>query len=650
MATDLADRPSKRARLLSDDEDSGSESPGVQEQLTVNDAFAKRYEHNQKRKELEQLQAKYGKDEDEAEEESSDGESEDDAAELMTHELDGEILSTLKALRSKDPRIYDKQSVFYQTPAAETSASSAGGVAKKSKPVTLQDYHRQNLLDGYTGPADDEVDAESAAKPMTYHEEQQALKRDLVQQMHNAQEEQDDENEEEEDEDFLVRKSGPKVVQPKEAVAIDEDDIANADKDPEAYLDRFMQSRAWERNDSSRLQPFDSDDSEDEDRADDFEQAYNMRFEDPERSNEKLLTHSRQTANKFSVRRDELSGRQRARQREREQKDAVKRQRDEDKQRLRKLKLDAAQEKLNKFKDVAGLKGKNISDEAWEKFMNADWDDANWEKEVARHFDDAYYAAQDGRNDGDGNASSTKPKKPKWDDDIDIGDIVPDFDDGEAREAAKYTLTDDEDEGDSEADGGVPLSNGATDADNELPASSTKSEKRKGKKIAEDRVREQKRQARQEKMRLEELVSKSLAADDAVLEDSKGGGAFRYRDTSPGAFGLSATEILMADDAQLNEFAGLKKLAAYRDEEKKARDRKKLGKKDRLRKWRKETFGDRDGPRQTFQEFLAERMAGETQPPSQRTRTSNIIERDGSGKRKKKQRGGKKRKASEQST
>jgi len=58
---------------------------------------------------------------------------------------------------------------------------------------------------------------------------------------------------------------------------------------------------------------------------------------------------------------------------------------------------------------------------------------------------------------------------------------------------------------------------------------------------------------------------------------------------------LTARDILLAEDKQLNEFAGLKKLAAFRDPEKKRKDMKHLGKKARLRKWRLETFGNEEG-------------------------------------------------------
>ncbi len=44
-------------------------------------------------------------------------------------------------------------------------------------------------------------------------------------------------------------------------------------------------------------------------------------------------------------------------------------------------------------------------------------------------------------------------------------------------------------------------------------------------------------------------------------------------------------------DAALNEFVGLKKLAAFRDPDRKRKDKKRLGKKARLRQWRRDNFG-----------------------------------------------------------
>lgn len=70
---------------------------------------------------------------------------------------------------------------------------------------------------------------------------------------------------------------------------------------------------------------------------------------------------------------------------------------------------------------------------------------------------------------------------------------------------------------------------------------------------------------------------------------------FRYRQTTPEAYGLTPLDILTATDQDLNTFVGLKKLASFREPDKKRKDKKRYGKKKRLREWRKDVFGDEDG-------------------------------------------------------
>jgi protein KRI1 len=89
-------------------------------------------------------------------------------------------------------------------------------------------------------------------------------------------------------------------------------------------------------------------------------------------------------------------------------------------------------------------------------------------------------------------------------------------------------------------------------------------------------------------------VDSKMALD--IPTKSKQPTRFRYRETSPTSFGLTAADILMAPDTSLNQFAGLKKMASFRDLDKKRKDKKHLGKKARLRQWRKETFGNENGP------------------------------------------------------
>ena len=155
------------------------------------------------------------------------------------------------------------------------------------------------------------------------------------------------------------------------------------------------------------------------------------------------------------------------------------------------------------------------------------------------------------------------------------------------------------------------LPNSAQEDDDEGPAA-------KKQKMNKDRKKDRadaKRAARIEHSKIEALVGTrmelddpmSLAAASSAASSSKGKSEvtpFRYRETSPTSFGLTAADILMApSDAALNEFAGLKKLATFRDAQKKSKDKKRFGKKARLRQWRRDNFGrdfERTGPNFVF--------------------------------------------------
>lgn len=506
---------------------------------------------------------------------SSESEDEDDAGELATEALDSEINAILNAIRSRDPRVYDPKTTFYSSLGHDQEGQPPQ--EKIEKPMYLRDYHRENLLNGQITA--DEVDEEV---PLTYNEEQEALKRSVVGEINAAAANSGtnrtmDEDGEASDDGFLVTKTHNDV--PK-ASLIDALDVEQAGKDPETFLSNFMSSRAWVPSERSRFQAFESDDEEEECRAEEFEEAYNFRFEDPTKANEKLTSHARDVASKHSVRREEENARQKRRQAERERKEAAKRELAEDKARLRKLKIEDVQEKLKKIKQAAGLRGKDLQVEDWSRFLDDTWDDTRWEEEMLKRFGEAYYGDEDVENDEEqsGHQSARKKrklKKPKWDDDIDINDIVPDFNDDE-----KPTFILSEDEG--------------SHIEVHTPETIGKIGSKKTSKDYKKERQESKKVARKERKIVELLVDEKLEMDTALGGPSQKAG-FRYRETSPVSYGLSARDILMASDSQLNEFVGLKKLAAFRDPEKKRRDHKHLGKKARLRKWRQETFGDEEG-------------------------------------------------------
>ena len=463
--------------------------------------------------------------------------------------------------------MYDKSVVFYKDTDDDQDPNDT---SKRDKPMYLRDYHRENLLNGSA-----EAEGVASGKPRTYDEEQADLKASIVKEIHDAAGDSDQQDEDEaSDTEFMKAKAWPARAAKSAPISLDVD---TADRDPETFLSNFMSSRAWAAHEHSAPLPFESDDEDEEQKAEEFEEAYNFRFEDPAKANEKLMSHARDIASKYSARREEKNARKKHREAEREKKDALKQQLAEEKARLRKLRIEEMEEKLRRVKRAAGLSGKTLDEKDWKKFLDNDWDDTQWDEVMQKHFGAEYYAAEDDDSDREtaepvGNKKK-KVKKPQWDDDIDIKDLVPDFEDNDK---ASFSLSEPEDEA------GIQ----------------SVSSKKSIKQLKQERS-EKKKAARLDRQKIEQIVDEQLNLEAPFLSKTKpkqGAVVFRYRETSPVSYGLSARDILMAEDSQLNQFAGLKKLATFRDPEKKRKDQKHLGKKARLRQWRKDTFGNEEGP------------------------------------------------------
>lgn len=579
-------KPAKMS-LMDDTEDSSSddsdEDGGVKLEesgFKINEEYAKRFEYNKKREERRRLEEKYGKDlkhanvqygenSDEYSDSASSSEEEDEEAVLATIDMDAQIQEALKAIKSRDPRRLDENVRFYDP--IDEEGIGKESLEKKEKPMYLSDYHRENLLKGDIGKNGDSRPARS------YLQEQSDLKRDIVKQIHEAADPVDS-NESGDEDGFLIRKSKTQAesqVHPSKTKL----DPTTADKDPETYLSNFMESRAWLPTEGARFQPLESDDDEDDAMAEAFEAAYNLRFEDPKGSNEVLKTYARDITAAKSVRRQEKSGRTKQRDEQRQKKEAEKLAREQERARLRKFRIEEAEEKVKKIKKNAGTYNMALTEENLAKILADDWDDKKWEEEMNKGFGDGYYAEKDPGaigSDAEASGSAKKVKKPKWDDELDIKDLVPDFEDEDAPGKADLTLSGSEDDEDGDAAVARPKSS----------------------KDRKQKTKDRKRAARLEKKKIVEIVDNKIDLDLDILPRSskKQPTRFQYRETSPTSFGLTAMDILMAPDAQLNQFAGLKKLASFRDPEKKKKDKKYLSKKARLREWRKETFGNEDGP------------------------------------------------------
>jgi protein KRI1 len=564
------------------------------------------------------VEEKYGKGAVEDEEDSEDGVEEDDAGELVTEALDAEIFATLNAIRSKDPRVYQKDVTFYQSIDDEEGTEDTNG-EKKEKPMTLKDYHTKNLLEGKLDPEEDD------SVPVRTHQQELDDARQEALNAINAAAASDDEEEDE----FLVTKSKPA---PQKRVKLTEEDVEKADKDPETFLSNFMAARAWVPTGESHWKPLESDDEEEEERAEEYETAYNLYFEDPAGQNEKIVTYARDAVASTTVRREEKSARRKAREAARAKREAEKREREEELARLRKLRVEEMEDKVKQIRKLGGFSSKDFNVEDWAEVLEADWSDNQWDEEMRKRFGDGYHDdGEEEESDAEGKKRK-KPKKPVFDDDIDIKDLVPDFKDDDEEVPALSDL----EEGDEDVEG--------DDEDVEMEDADGEPSKAKSSKQRKQERADAKSAARRDRRLIEKLVDSNLEYD-AALAAKKGPTGFRYRETSPTSFGLTPRDILLASDSQLNEFAGLKKLASFRDPAKKKKDKKHLSKKARLRQWRMDTFGDEEGPKGGFEMLVGDEEIPAKSKQSKADKADKAAEVDIREGEKKRKRRSRKRKA-----
>ena len=524
----------------------------------------------------------YNTDLDDQEETDSSDEEEDDRGVLASGMLDEEYLETLRAIKERHPRVYDKTTKFYSS--TDNMSHEPDGVINKETPVFLRDYHRSNLLNGIS----EKYETEQAP---SYENEQQQLKQALVKQIQAAIDDDGDRkplDTSENDQDmFVVRKP---LAPERPDVTISAADVEQADRDPDGFLARFMTGRAWVSNEATGLHPFESDDEEDDRKAEEFEEAYNMRFENPETANEKITTHARDIAAKYSVRQEPKSRRKRAREVEISHREEAKASHLEEKQMLRKLRMEEVEQKLDQIRDAVGMGGMDVNLEDWSKILTEDWDTAAWELEMQRRFGESYYAAKDHAMDG--NVDDEKTTRPRWDTDIDITDIVPGFN---AEKETRLSLSDGND--DSGRDFGLE--------EPDKPNNGRRKQK-----------------DREQRRKLQKLVKEKVDLELALEGRSNDGPSrFKYRETSPLSYGLTSYDILRSSDAQLNQYAGLKKYASFRDPQKRQKDVKRLGKKARLRQWRKDTFGTEQTEPKTLQDIVVDVQASQARERGDQIKT-----------------------------
>lgn len=470
----------------------------------------------------------------------SSSEEEDEYGDLITERVEEGISKVLETIRNEPKKLLDPKVKFF-----DDSIQSSAKKVDKDKPIYLKDYHRMNLLDGgyknddenEYGTVDNEYGTVDGEKPYTIKQKEE--KDQILSEINKA-------FSDEEEDDFLQKKERKREI-------IDIPILPDPNQNSEGFLTAFLDNQSWIPKKGDKiinLDQIDRDDENDfEDAVENFEHAYNFRYEDSNAA--EIVSYAR---NQATLRRSNTN----SRKRQRDKKIDIKiKEKDEIDSLLKKKKTSKVNQVMDRLAKVKQAVGDEVSDDVIQKvfgdsLLNDDFDDTDWDNKMAQIFDEQYYDAE--------------IQKPTWDEDDEI--------------MADFKSNDSDDNIDENID-----------------------EEVKPKKSKKDELK-QKKSAKKDKELLKEKAQKIVEANTSRLLDevdeergrSNEDVKFKYREVSPETFGLSNREILLADDKQLNQFIGIKKFAPYRAKELRMKDKRKYTKKKHLQQWRKETFNDKNGP------------------------------------------------------
>jgi len=662
-----AKKAAAQGASLFDDDDAAAAAPAGAPALTVNRRYERAFNERKERQEMGRIAALGGPAGGGgagagagADEESL---SSDDEGEALTAAVEGQISATIRAIRARDPRIYDASAKFFA--GAESGAGAEGGAGAEAeaeaeaapkkaakKGARAKDVLRQQLVEAAERGdgdafADDDDDAgaggrravddgDRSANVRVYNDEQAALRRAFLATAAEAEAEAAGVGAGAGDEGLLRRKRRTPAEEQAEAAAIAADREAlrlkmaakgggvakHADeiKDPDAFLNAMMTSKAWraierdhdgdddededEAGAGGGEAPADSEDDEELAKADEFEAQYNFRFEQP--GGAQIVTHARGSAAADSMRRVETK-RKDERDRKKARKEAERAEAEADTRRLMNLKRKQLRGRLHKIREVAGgTMDKERLAAVLGDSLEGDFDPAEHDRQMSLLFGDDFYAEPEAEpgvefepepEEEEGAAGGEERRaprrkvapwvfgdgpRPEWAgpsaeelargaDDLGIDAALEGGEEGEGGGGGGGGGG----EGGEEGEGG-----GEDDYDPAIHGASRR-RKREGKRAREGKKRMTAIQRVKAQLAAEARAERGGAGSaareadpDEVLalgfEDVIAGGLrtrFKYVPVPPQDFGLSSEEILLLDDADLNGYVGLRRIAPYRDQE-----------------------------------------------------------------------------------
>jgi len=485
-------------------------------------------------------------------EESSSSEEEDEYGDLITEKVEQGIEEVLNTIKTNPKKLLDPKVKFFDDYVAENETSESN-----DKPIYLKDYHRMNLLSGdYKEDEENQYGTVDGEKPFSLIQKEE--KDQLLSEIKNAFE--NDVDSDDEDDEFLTKKTNETESQPQQTP------LPDPEKNSEEFLKAFLDTQSWIPKKGDKvinLDKIDRDDDEDfENAVENFEHAYNFRYEDANAA--EIVSYAR---NQATLRRSKTNSRKRQRDKKNEAKMIEKKETEEMLKKKKTVKVNQVMDRLSKIKEAVGdeVKDEVIAKVFGESLLDDDFDDADWDNKMAQVFDEQYYGAE--------------IEKPEWDED---DEIMGDFKKG--GEDEDYDV---EEEQTEKMDQNDPIEQDTT--------KKSKKDKLKDKKSA-------KKEKELLKQKAQEIVEASTLRLLDEVEEERGRSKdkeevkFKYREVSPETYGLTTRDIILADDKQLNQYIGIKKFAPYRPKELRMKDKRKYAKKKNLQEWRKQTFNDKNGP------------------------------------------------------
>ncbi|KAI8531294.1 hypothetical protein RHMOL_Rhmol11G0125300 [Rhododendron molle] len=527
--------------------------------IEINKEFARRYEHNKKREDLQKLDElkKNGVVSDSSDSGGSDSD-EAEKDELTNSKRDLEFLNALIKVKNHDPELRNKEAKLFD------SEDESGGEEvekrdkkEKKKPMYLKDVAAMHLIEeGAEFDDDDEEEEEEEEKRVkSYKEEQEELRREFLDAAEAALDEDDGgellkerarngmgDNDDDDDTGEVEKKLNE---------FFGEDD--NLDEN-EKFLKKYFRNRMWvgdegnsegvkglNRNEDLGL----SEDEEEVEKQEDYERGFNFRHE--ENAGDRVLGHSRVVEG--SVRK-KTNARKAQRKSKEERMAQAEFERKEELKHLKNLKKKEMKEKLRKIMDTAGIGEDRVCpldvDDLEEEF-----DPEEYDRKMKEAFNDEYYGAEDVDPEFGSDGDEDELEKPDFDKENDLLGLPKGWDDASASASGSGDgfLAFRERKLKRRAENGVP---------NEQMEEEAVNEEGKGK-------RKRKMSEMEKEVIKKELEEYYKLDYEDTIEDLKT--RFKYREVGAKKFGLSTEEILRLDDKELNQYVSLKKIAPYREKE-----------------------------------------------------------------------------------